>query len=649
MKACVITIDRTYSRIRKLPREVVGVVMEETSRAVLISGEYDGGTIKEWMSKTCVKIGAPEEISILEGRRKASQDPAPAAKSKAKSKGKTAVVNGDFIAIRFPYSPETVARVKTLVGVKLFNDNPSDRYWVCPFSVRSASNLMDWGFELDGAGLKRLEKERRALSRKGSKWRGEQRKLDLPEGLRDYQNTGALFVDAAGGRAIIADEMGLGKTPQSLAWAGAAPEVDVLIAVVPQCAKIHWSREASRWMWRPNVYVISGRFGEKNNDWTKFIVGRVKKQAKTVIIINYDILPNKNKTIKMANGKTRRRQIPGTGWVDNLPKPDLVIIDEVQKIKTTTSRRTIATTRLCASVKYAVGLSGTPIEARPSEFFPILHIVAPDQFPDFWLYCIDFCNAHDNGWGWDYSGSSNLDKLRKMIEPFMIRRLKSDVLKDLPEKQRVVIPVEISNRREYELAFNNLEAWLKSVGKKPPVAESLARFAYLKQIAARGKLPSAIEWIEDYMEATGRKLVVFAVHHEMIDALYSHFRSVAVKFDGRTPAKLRQKAVDGFQEDPKVRLFIGQVEAAGTAITLTAAQDTLTVELMTTPAPHLQAEDRVHRIGQTAQSVTAYYMLAENTIEERLVTLCEDKQSTVAQLLPGDDHLLKALYKEAIK
>ena len=270
----------------------------------------------------------------------------------------------------------------------------------------------------------------------------------------------------------------------------------------------------------------------------------------------------------------------------------------------------------------------------------MLNALCPERFPSFWNFAQRYCGAKSNGWGWDFSGSSNTDELHSILtNSIMVRRLKKDVLKDLPPKTRTVLPVEInlSDYKKAEQDFLSYVARLRgatAAEKRDSRAEGLAKVERLKQAAAVGKIGEAIDWIQDYLES-GRKLVVFAIHKFILDILEKKFKKICVRVDGSTAQSQRQVCVDAFQSNDDIKLFLGNIKAAGVGLTLTAASDTLTLELGWTPGTHDQAEDRVHRIGQEADSVNAYYLIAKDTIEEDIAELLDAKRDVLSNVMDG--------------
>lgn len=230
-----------------------------------------------------------------------------------------------------------------------------------------------------------------------------------------------------------------------------------------------------------------------------------------------------------------------------------------------------------------------------------------------------------------------------------------DVLPDLPEKIRSVQPIELSNREEYDLEEEAFREWAnnpmrRKMKKLDPQqqAEALVHIERMKQLCIKGKLKNAIGWIEDFLE-TEDKLVLFTTHQKTVDVLQDKLHKYnPVTIDGRVSPDVRFDLVDAFQTDPTCRVFIGNIKAAGIGITLTAASATCFLELGWTPGEHDQAEDRVHRIGQEADSVMAYYLLSINTIEERIASLLDRKRAVLASVLDGKEVESESMLMELV-
>ncbi len=291
-----------------------------------------------------------------------------------------------------------------------------------------------------------------------------------------------------------------------------------------------------------------------------------------------------------------------------------------------------------------IGLSGTPISGKPAEFFPVLQMIRPEQFSSFWKYAMEYCAPHKNPYSgtWDFSGASNLEALHMVLQDIMIRRMKHEVLKDLPRKTRTIIPISISNRVEYTRAENDFLRWLAEVkgdkaAKRAAKAEAIVRLNSLKWLTAQGKMKFALKWMEEWLESTDEKLIVFAYHRDSRGILKKAYPKAAL-VDGTVTGKKRQGQVDRFQTAPKCRVFLGQRQSAGTGLDglQRASCNVLFLEIGWTSVEHNQAEDRALRIGQT-KHVNVYYLVGRNTVEERMLSIIEQKDGVCAQVLDGKE------------
>lgn len=423
---------------------------------------------------------------------------------------------------------------------------------------------------------------------------------------RRFQVKGIRFIHHHAGRGLIADEMGLGKTLQAAGWLSLNYDARPAVIVCPATLKFNWQNE----LWnhtRLESEVASGMtpYDLDGDIW----------------ILNYDIL---------------------AAWLPWLKKqnPLVFIPDECQKLMHVTSKRSKAADMLAKRCEHVIGLSGTPITSRPIEFFPILHMIDPVAFPSRTEYAFSYCNPK-KGWmgrGWDFSGACNLAELHEKVSHLMIRRKRVDVLKELPEKIRTIIPIDITNRKEYNRASNEFLDWLAETGgveavKRAKGAEALVKLGALKRLAAEGKIKIVVPWVNDWMMETGNKMVLFAIHKPVIRRLRAEFEN-AVLVDGSVTGRARQDAVDSFQKDKTRRVFIGS-KAAWEGVTLTAAPATTTIELGWHAAEHDQAESRVLRIGQTSLRVDAFYFIAKGTVEEKTWEMINEKRTTVAEIVDG--------------
>jgi SWI/SNF-related matrix-associated actin-dependent regulator 1 of chromatin subfamily A len=330
--------------------------------------------------------------------------------------------------------------------------------------------------------------------------------------------------------------------------------------------------------------------------------------------------------------------------------PQVLIYDESHSLKNGKAARSKAAKELAATVPHKILLTGTPVLNRPKELWNQLQIIDPFAYPDkrFFQWHKRYTNATKNPFGWDFSGASNLEELAASLKTIMIRRTKDQVLKELPAKRRTTVLIPIDNRKEYDRADNEFMAWMTEqkgaeAAERASNVEQLAKIEYLRQIAVAGKMKSALAWIENFLES-GEKLVIFATHKATIHALEREYGAMAVKIDGSVSSEKRQAAVDAFQNDPDAKIFIGNIQAAGVGITLTAASNVVFLELGWTPALHDQAEDRCHRIGQE-NAVNIWYLLAEKTIDASIAAMLENKREVIDQSTEDENTLSFELFE----
>lgn len=320
-------------------------------------------------------------------------------------------------------------------------------------------------------------------------------------------------------------------------------------------------------------------------------------------------------------------------------QPSCLVIDEPHKIKTTTTKRTKAVVKIGKDCKYIVGVGGTLLVNRPIELFPLINLIWPKEFPKLFAFGFRYGDPKLVKGKWEFKGATNQFELHQKLKSLgMLRRLKRNVLKDLPQKNRIVVPIEIDNHTEYTEALNNFRVWLSKKdpyrAKKASYAERLTKLGYLKRLAAEGKLNYVVDWIDTFLTETNQKLIVFGEHKRILRPIYEEFHRHAVQLVGGTSPKNRKLAEHRFQKERKIRLFIGSRSAAE-GLTLTASSTVLFSELWFTPGTHLQAEDRPHRIGQTKQ-VNIYYLVADNTIEAPLCAMLTNKQKNITEILDGE-------------
>lgn len=432
---------------------------------------------------------------------------------------------------------------------------------------------------------------------------------------RPYQLQGVDCVEDFNGRALLADDMGLGKTIQALLCLQRLPDAFPAVVVCPAAVKYHWQHEAQQAL-NTRVSVLETRTPAED--------GHISQQSK-IYVVNYDIL---------------------THWLAWLRKrqPMSLIIDEAHLCANPQTQRTKSTKKLARQVKHVIALTGTPFQNRPIEMWPTLNMIRPDLFPSRWTYGTEYCGPKFMFGRWEFKGSTNPKRLAKLLrQELMIRRRKSEVEKDLPEKVRNIITLPIRDIDEYHKASSDFLNWLKerdpAKAKRAKRATAITRLNYLRQLAAKLKMRFVVEWANDFLvNNPTEKLVLFAIHKGCIRVLAKRVEATSVIIDGSTTARKRQIAITQFRSDPKTRVFIGNIKAAGTGVNgLQGSCSTMgVVELPWKPGECTQAEDRLHRIGQTKRT-WINYLVAYATIEPLLCQILQDKQTVVSSILDHED------------
>ena len=463
--------------------------------------------------------------------------------------------------------------------------------------------------------------------------------LNLPDKMYPFQKEAVAQIMKWEHNTLLASDPGAGKTCMAAVTLNKLNGAYPALVVCPASLKTNWEVEIHKWTPGVKTFIINGRESYKD-----LYTLNCAKQA-DIVIINYDILgvddkeaqKREKERIKIAkeNGyRYRKAFIPVSGWVDYINKeirPNAIVCDEVQFIQTTTTVRTRAITQIASEQGILkLFLSGTPFETRVSQFYTCCHLLAPELFPNEYKFKQRYCDPYFNGFGWEYKGVSNLDELRAKLSCFMIRHRKEDVLAFLPPKQKIptYFDMDAKSRESYDRMEDELLAQ----------SEGLHQFSYLakmKQAVMEIKLDAVIQFVKDMLEVED-KVVVFTYHTVMFDALMGIFDGICVGINGSTPTEKRQDMVDSFQNDSKIKVFIGQIQAASTGITLTASRTVIFTEFGNTCAQHIQAEDRIHRISQNADRCLIYYLIVKDTIDEGPLESLINHYEDIKAVMDGD-------------
>ena len=432
-----------------------------------------------------------------------------------------------------------------------------------------------------------------------------------PEGLSylPYQKAGIEYsVCNSRGGVLIADEMGLGKTIQAIGYMNVTHPNNVLI-VCPATVKLNWQNELIKWMIH---YTPSG-----------VAYGSEPFPDTPIVIINYDILMRFHDEIHSKTWK-------------------LLVSDECHYLKNPEAKRTLEVLGSKRDkvegikTEKKIFLTGTPILNKPKEIFPVLNYLDPKTFPSFYTFGKRYCGGFNAETGWDFNGASNLEELNvKLRTSVMIRRLKKDVLKDLPPKIRQIIEIKGDKRimKEEVKRFTEFKKQVQSLDIG--VFESLAELAKIRHETALSKVPAVINHLKDIIDQ-GQKVICFAWHRDVIKKIDKAFDENACLIMGDTPVKLRQAAVDRFQNDKNSRLFLGNIKAAGVGINLSAASVVVFAELDWVPGVMTQAEDRPHRIGQKS-SVLVQHLVLTGSIDAFMAKILIRKQEIIDKALDGKE------------
>ncbi|XP_019056169.1 PREDICTED: SWI/SNF-related matrix-associated actin-dependent regulator of chromatin subfamily A-like protein 1 isoform X2 [Nelumbo nucifera] len=544
------------------------------------------------------------------------------------------------IAAKFPYDPVLINAFRKIPKASWHG---KERLWMFPLpSLSSAEKVLG---ELDGSNIQ-VEKldplVRRAIAAAFAvpdlRDLYDRMPCSIESKLLPFQRDGVRFVLQHGGRALLADEMGLGKTLQAIAVAGCVRDSWPVLVLTPSSLRLHWASMVQQWLNIPSsdIVVVLSQWGGSNR--AGFTI--VQSSAKGTIhldgvfnIVSYDVIPKLQHLLmasefKMSHTSSRMLKQKGLVLLFQLyRKPNL---------------------QFCS-----VGL-----------------LLCHDQlnYSNSWKPCIQkyikmFMSMEIDiagGIFGIYQGASNHEELHNLMKAtVMIRRLKKDVLSELPVKRRQQVFLDLAEKdmRQINALFRELEVVknkIKACNLKEEV-ESL-KFSEKNLInkiytdSAEAKIPAVLDYLGTVIEA-GCKFLIFAHHQAMIDAIFQFLRNKKVgciRIDGGTPASSRQTLVSDFQEKDDIKAAVLSIKAGGVGLTLTAASTVIFAELSWTPGDIIQAEDRAHRIGQVS-SVNIYYLLANDTVDDIIWDVVQSKLENLGQMLDGHENTLEVSVSESTR
>lgn len=448
--------------------------------------------------------------------------------------------------------------------------------------------------------------------------------IPAPPGLayRPYQKAGIAFMRARK-VSLNADSMRLGKTVQTLGVINTYDRPLKVLVICPANAKVNWTREADKWL----LHKETVGYAEGNN-----------LPDARFTVINFTILSRHVEKLRSVQ------------W-------DVIVVDEAHFLGNPDSQRTKATLSLTADLHF-IFLTGTPIYTRPSQLFPMLQRLDPNGLgANKWRYLRRYCDAKkDDATGrWSFDGYSNEEELQHLMRSrFMIRREKHDVVDEIPtNRQTITLPQEglvrlIEKEKSlFQQKFDDMVAGLKE-GLSDDQLKALAAFdrattdldvidetepvASIRRQLAIAKIPMCLDFIEEQL-LTDDKVVVFAHHREVVKSLHQQLSKYnpAIVIGGMSTAK-RQEAIDRFRDDPECRVFVGNITAAGSAISLAASDCAIFCELSWVPSEIDQAEERIWDPTKTV-GVTIYRLVLEDSLESQLAHVLEKRQENIERMM----------------
>jgi len=434
--------------------------------------------------------------------------------------------------------------------------------------------------------------------------------------LMNFQKEGLDFLLKSSGNALLADEMGLGKTVQTLSYVSTEKQTFPVLIVAPLVTLNNWEREIAKFLKKKSR---NGRIIESESPSVTLIrTGKSKELPKTdIYVINYELLFKRAVDLEEVGIRT-------------------IVCDEVHNLRSKTTQKYKAVKKLAAlpSIHYRIGLSGTPIYNRGSEIWPIIDILKPGLLGSFKEFCEYFCYVNDKGKAivLENKRASLRNELQKHV---MLRRKKSDVLKELKDKVRykeVIASDTDFYLEELDKIWKKLEAEQKEAQTEFSKSASYHRAIQSeRQIAGVAKLPHVINFVKNIMEIE-ESVVVFCHHkviHKLLHESLQEFSPVSII--GGQSDKLRQDQIDKFQKGES-KLMIAGIRAGNVGINLTRAKYVIFAELDWSPAIHRQAEDRLHRIGQK-NTVFAYYLIGNGTLDDHVASILVDKSYEIDAIM----------------
>jgi SWI/SNF-related matrix-associated actin-dependent regulator 1 of chromatin subfamily A len=454
--------------------------------------------------------------------------------------------------------------------------------------------------------------------------------MTLRTTLYDFQAEDVRRIRDFGGRALVSHEPGCGKTVISLAFHDRYLPDDPpgpTVVVVPAHLKLNWRREVEKHLGE-RVEILHGQTCPDG----KF----PPADPNQIFVINYDIL--------VPPHWKARTQPPPDSWAYYLGSlnPRLLIGDEGHRLSGKSTARTRAFRYLARRTPHVLILTGTPLANKPADLWPLLNILYPKEYQSQHEFLSEHTYMVKHWWGWQSVGAKSLDLLhRKLTDTCMIRRRKIDVMSQLPAVTYSVIPIEC-DLKEYNKAAEDYIGWLEEqsplMAARAARAAELARLNGLRQLAGQAKVEAVVDRVEAFLEESGGKMLLGAVHYKVTEPLCELLGKKATLVDGRMSPKEKQLAFDTFNRSPDCRVLVGNIDAAGTGWSCQATSDVGLVEIPWRPSDIEQFAGRSHGINRGVEGVNTHlrFYIAAGTLEESLCEALQRKANWSAAAIDGD-------------
>ena len=527
-------------------------------------------------------------------------------------------------------------------------------------------------FNVDEEGYAKIEREKREKKRLAHFSNAtdhvgyDEERLELKYPLLPYQRAGLYYAEQKQGRILLGDDMGLGKTIQGIGIAKIYKADWPVLVVAPASLLLNWRKEFLTWLPK-----------DLNEDEVIVMLKGKDLPRGKVVICSFDYANKRNEELSQY-----------------LSVKGILIVDEAHNIKNKDAIRTKAVTALSHFAKRTILMTGTPILNRVEELYSLLNAIDPIRWHDYYEFVFKYCDASKSKFGLYVGGASNVEELHDTIrEQMMCRRLKGDVLKQLPSKLRTTLTLD-ANKNLVNRTNEIMEHYITIIVNalhKTGYELNKAKSAILSDTAidvsgglfeaykltGEAKIAPLCDWIHDKLENGLEKLIIFGHHADFLNGLQSKIEEINLKIeeknkkiltkikkakteekkaelsdslheeigfmriDGKTSKDKRFRNQEEFQTDPKCKVALLSINAANSGLTLTASSTVIMGELPWTPGVSRQAEDRVHRIGQE-KPVTIYYAIAEDTFDGSLWGMLQNKSVIASKLLDdgqGDEML----------